>query len=525
MVAAPASSPVSPAEAPPSRRTGILLTVGLVALIVVLMATFLAFTTDDGADTAEGAAHAMMGAIQDGDLVGVVQQLPPGERRAVVDGTQDLVAPLQRLGLLGPVDTGHLDGVSFRFDGITTTTTQLDKDVQAIDLTGGTFTAQLAPGGAPMLTDKARTILDRNGVTVDPQTSSYHRDFATDPLRVVAIREGGGWHISLAYSVAEALRSQAGAPAPKMGTGPPAIGAATPAEAVSEFATAYADGNPGRVLDLIYPDEARVLYDYAPIFLPQATAAAKAAAERGTYDVQLNQLTTSVSGDGPVRKVQVTGADLDIRDEVKKVHVTYDGKCLHTDQRLSDADAPYRKSDTCDGDWGADDVATRDRDNPLANLAVFGGGADLPTFTVVERNGRWFISPVRTLLDSLVKTLDQVPADKVDVLADRLAASWRAGAGGGISGTPLTGEVTRPDATDAERRVARAAALVDACGRLLAPPVSAPTTTTASPPTTAPADPATEQLTQSCVRNLVTSGRVDPTDLTPAQRLAAGVGT
>lgn len=49
-----------------------------------------------------------------------------------------------------------------------------------------------------MLADKARTILDRNGVTVDAQASTYRRDFATDPLRVVAIHEGGGWHVSLA---------------------------------------------------------------------------------------------------------------------------------------------------------------------------------------------------------------------------------------------------------------------------------------------------------------------------------------
>ena len=210
------------------------------------------------------------------------------------------------------------------------------------------------------------------------------------------------------------------------------------------------------------------MYDCTPI-LPQARDTAKAARPRG-FDVQLNQLGTEVSGEGPVREVQITGIDLDIRDEVKKAHVTYDGKCLHTDQRIRDADTPYRKSDTCNGDWGSDDVDTRGRDNPVANLAIFGGGADLPTFTVVERNGRWFISPVRTLLHTLADTVAQLPADKVDVFADRLvAASWRAGAAGGISGDPVVGTV-RPDATDAERHQARGVALVDACGRLQAPP-------------------------------------------------------
>jgi hypothetical protein len=375
----------------------LLLSLGLVLFITALVATFLVFTTDDGADTAEGSARAMMAALEDGDLLGTLAQLPPGERRALADDAAALVGPLQRLGLLGPVDTGHLANADLTFRDITMTSTELGKDVQAIDLVGGTFSASLPAGDSALLTVKARALLEQNGVQVDPAGATYRRDFASDPLRVVAIREGGGWHISLAYSVAEALRREAGVEAPKMGTGPPAIGADTPADAVRDLVSAYADGNPGRILELAYPDEARAVYDYAPLFLPQARDAAKAAAA-GPFDVQLNQLTTEVAGDGPVRTVQVTGLDLDIRDEVKKTCHLRRSR-LHTDASGRGRPVPRATLRRRLGHRRPGDPGAR---QPVANLAV-AGAAPCP-FTVVERNGRWVLSR-RTVLDSLVRTL------------------------------------------------------------------------------------------------------------------------
>lgn len=66
--------------------------------------------------------------------------------------------------------------------------------------------------------------------------------------------------------------------------------------------------------------------------------------------------------------------------------------------------------------------AYRPFDNPFSALAVFGGGADLPTFTVVQRDGRWYVSPLRTLVASITATLKATPPDQVDALAARIHA-------------------------------------------------------------------------------------------------------
>lgn len=449
----------------PGRRPARWLAVALVVLIVAMTLTFLAFTRDDGQTSPEGAAQAMVDAVQSGDLLAMYEQLPPGERTALKDSSIDLGAQLQRLGLLAPFDPRDVTGGDLQFRDLTWKTEELGKDVTAVDVVGGTFTAALPAGAAPPLTDHARSLLTKAGVTVDPGATTFSRDFAAEPLRVVAIREGGGWHISLAYTVAELLRQQAGVEKPEMGKGPPAIGADSPADAVRDFFRAYADGDPERVLTLLYPEEARAAYDYAPLFLPEAKDAAKLADEAKTFDVQLNQFKADASGSGPVRTVRVASYDVDIRDEIKKVHQVYDGRCLHTDMRITDDGAPFHTGDTCDGDWGSEDGQRR-RDNPIANLAIFGGGVDMPTFVIIERNGRWFISPTRTVLDSLTATLRDVPADKLDVFADRLIASWKAGAGDGFSGTPLDGPPLPDDASDADRRTAKVSALIDACAAL-----------------------------------------------------------
>lgn len=441
-----------------------------------MTATFLVFTRDDGQTSAQGAAQAMVGAVQAGDLLGVFEQLPPGERQALRDSSVDLGTQLQRLGLLAGFDTHRVAGADLQFRDLTWKTEDLGKDVTAVDIVGGTFAATFPTGGTPPLTEHSRRLLERAGLTVDPNASTATRDFAADPLRLVAIREGGGWHVSVAYTVAELLRARAGTPKPEMGKGPAAIGADSPADAVRDFFRAYADGDPERVLTLLYPDEARAAYDYAPAFLPPAKEAAKQADETKSFDVQLNQFKAEASGSGPVRTVTVKSFDLDIRDEVEKVRQVYDGRCLHTDVRVGDDDQPFRSGSTCDGDWGPEQANQRDRRNPVGNLAIFGGGVDLPTFVIVERNGRWFISPTRTLLDSLSATLRDLPDDKLDVFADRLIASWQAGMGDGFSGTPIEGPPPVEGATDEERRAAKVDALVAACESLVPGPEGGATT-------------------------------------------------
>jgi hypothetical protein len=500
-VATPSPSTGGGGRGPRSWLTATTVAVLVVGIVVASAVGVLAFTTDDGASTPEEATQAMLDAVRHNDLIGIVEQLPPGERKALRDPAAQLATQLQNLRLVGRLDPTRVPGLELAFDDLAMRTTALDDDVRAVDLVGGRLTAKWLGGGQP-LTEHARQILSREwGITIDAVDARYERDFARENFRLVAVKEGGGWHVSLAYTVAEAVRAAHGTATPAMGGGPAATGADVPAAAVTDLVRAYADGDPERLVTLLYPDEARALYDYAPVLLPAARDAARRADQDGTYEVQLNKLETSEEGTGERRKVRITTLDLDIRDEVHKQHVWWADGCFHTDERVDDDDTPYAKTDSCSKDRPRPGDATAPRDNPVASLAVFGGGADLPTFTVIERNGRWFVSPAHTLVDSLVDTAETAQPDDLDGFAERWADSWDAGATQGLSGDPIR-PTAREVAADPTKAGARAKALADRCASL-----------------TVGAD--TDAVTSDCLKRLVRDGKVKVDDLPPAAQAAA----
>jgi len=469
------------------------LAIAIVGIILASTVVVLAFTDDDGAPDAEAATRDLLAAVQANDLLGVLELLPPGERKVLRDGAPSLATQLQQVGLLTSSDLRHVEGPTTEVSGLLLRTTGLAKDMDAVDLIGGTIVFRLPAGGAP-LTDHARRDLETYGdVQVDPAGVTVTRDLAAHPMRVVAIREGGGWHVSVAYSVAEWIRSSAGAEFPTMGKGPPSIGAKTPDEVVVDLLNAYANGDAERVVTVMYPNETRALYDYAPAFLPGAKERAAKAAANGTYDVQLNDVETVVEGTGSTRTVRVTSFDIEIRDELKKAHLTYDGRCLHLDHRIGENSEPYEKWDSCNNDLPKPGDPTMPRENPVLALSIFGGGVDLPAFVVVERGGRWFLSPAQTLLDSVVSTLRGQSTDAVDAFAQRLADSLRARGGDGLTGAPIEGpppsEGSEPPDDDA-LALAKTLALVDACGRLNDGPRAG-------------------EVEDACLRQLVESGRID----------------
>ena len=523
--AAPAAPP-GPARPARGPRTfgAVAFPIAVVAIILLTVGVCLALTRDDGAATPEQALHDLVEAVEAGDAIGVLDSLPPAERRALTDRLPDLADQLVALGLIRGGDDGPaLPAVAV--DNLRVSTTEFDEDVAAVDLIGGRLTVDLDDADGGLLTEAGRALLSGD----DPGAGDLGdgtRDLAQEPIRLIAIREGGGWHISIAYSIVDAMVAGDGVAVPAMGNGPFAFGADTAEAAVTDFFRAYADGYLDRLVALLAADEARSLYDYAPVILPGTSQLVEDLMLMGAYDVQLNAIETSVDGSGDTRTVTVTGLDLDIRDQVHKVRVVLRDGCLHVDERIDDDDQPYASHSICAGEWDDPDAESRPLDNPVGNAAVFGGGAELPTFTVVERNGRWFISPIRSLLDATIGTLDQLDPDEQAAFLERLVRSARAGVGDGLIGEPLAPDLT-PEAR-ASILIARCDALVpddlgsgDAGASGASGSSSDPTTTTTT------ADPGAAVVTaetpaaavrRDCIDRLVRTGSISWDAIAPERR-------
>ena len=458
----------------PGPRRPLPVALALLALVAGVAAVALAGASDDPGSSPAQAVDATLAAVADGDAIGVVASLAPEERDAIGPALPEAVAQLQRLGLLDEVDLTDVDGVVVSLDAPRYAVHQLDEDTAAVDVVAGRLTA--AGGDGLPLTGRADTDL-RSTFGIDVLGEAT-RDFAQDPLRLVAVRRDGTWHTSLGATLLDAVLADPGArpgapTAAPGGTGAPGdadvapTGADDPAGAVQALLDGWASGDLGAALAVLDPVEAALAYEWSSALLARAPAT----------EAEVERFAVDVTGEGATRAVTVTDLAVAIQGPIDRQDLTAGDGCFRVDRRFAEGAEPWITFEACAGDPPTphpDDVVNAERvarggeplptdpagldpdldldagvrlgpeavdqgilerqaaaprrrphTDPLSALAHFGGGAELPTFVVVERDGRWFVQPtttvVRSVLDALVAT---DPAD-ADVLVARVEEAFR----------------------------------------------------------------------------------------------------
>ena len=383
--------------------------VAVVALLASSLFALVSVGAEEGADSPEAAVRALLDAVASEDVLGVVDALVPAERDALRPGLVDLADELRRLEILSPdLSLSDVAGVDVSFDGVTLASEPLGEDRVAVRLTGGQVSTRVDPAALP-LGDFVRGLAGPLLAMARPQEASGPVVDGNGPV-LVALREGGRWYVSFWYSVAEAARNGAGE-APEPGDGVPAAGAATPEDAVRDFLEAAAHLDVRRLIELMPPDEAAALHDYAPLFLGQAEQGT--AEVRRLFELRLEALELSSKGvDGgtlvQVRSVALSGsgggASFEFRDGCVRFEVGGE------EQR------------TCAGDVEAGDVPA-----PLRPLLGLGDRQPDLGFVTVERDGAWFVSPTRTVMGGLVALASAFEREDLDVLARAVGALLSSG--------------------------------------------------------------------------------------------------
>ncbi|MCC6436097.1 MAG: hypothetical protein IT196_13765 [Acidimicrobiales bacterium] len=381
-----------------------------------------------GASTPDAAVEQFITALNDEDVLGMMNALPRGERDTFVPLAQDSLAELKRIGLLS--DGAALDGVSgvdITFSGYRLSVRDVADTVANVTVSGGTITGGYQLDQLPM-----------GGVLVDtvfggevPTEGGSSTEDNTDELTLTTVKDDEGWHVSLWYSVAEAARDQAGLPAPNFGSGVAARGADSPERAVEDLFAAMGELDMRRMIELMPPDEMAALHDYAPLFLDDVETAVDEF--RGLYDFEIGVSPTGlgVDGSGDTRLVTMTGMRADFAVEGSKGSLTVDGSCV-----------------TTEFDGEVQEQCTDDQLGMLAQL-----GIDLPASytTLLERlaeqpngievkqvDGAWYISPIGTAGNGMLRFLQALDEDLLRGLIDDsgdLAGSVEDGLTG--SGSPF----------------------------------------------------------------------------------------
>jgi hypothetical protein len=484
----PAASSSGPGEPPKKKRRGAMIGVGIGVLGLAAGAAF-AVTQIKGtekANTPEQAIETFYTSFENGDAIGLAKTLAPGERDVMLDSMVPMLAEMSRLNVLEKnFDPAKIKGYTAKVTAFKAKSTVVRPDLAHVVVTSGKLSTTFNPNDLPF-GDFVRKLggddLKKSKSTT--QTSDIGSD-AKNPFVVQKI--GKRWYLSLNYSIAESARLQADDvyKVPLKGAGVAAKGAPTPEAAVSDMMQAMADINVRRMIELLPPDEFAALHDYAGQFIDKADDGVKEATKQFKLKVTPKLLTSKIADD----RVVVTVADLPFNLKIDnpdvKVKADYAAKILNASLDTKDGakgqlswknkvldgsfttpegekvSAKYAKeclTITVDGDekkgCGQEglaklfsDITGQQIDTSTLNTDGLGFSSKCkptnkgkPTigFTVIKREGAWYVSPTRTMLDSVTAVMKKLEPNDIDCLRDQIETSIKS----------LTNQNNNPDAID-----------------------------------------------------------------------------
>jgi hypothetical protein len=435
---------------PPAKsRRGLIASVA--AIVVVVAGAAVTYTalndagSDNGASSPQGAVSNAIADLHTGDVIGLLDDMPSGERAALVGPLQDDVTSLKRLGVLSPkADPHKVTGVTFTASNIqfAPTTIVVNDHVQIVRVTGGTITANTDAMKLP-LTAHMLDLTHASAATATSQTTNLAD--VSGGVRIATVEQAGRWYVSVFYTAADAAAKHQ---IPSSSDYIPAHGAATAVAAVHDEVTDLLGGKLSDALGLISPDELGAVHDYGGLLLSAGQGFPDTGIKINTLD--LNQTGLS---DGAVR---VTLAKIALTlPSGEAISVTEDGACFTTTiagttkkecaadtiKGLESALSNFR----CGGLFGAvsgsgfssqsgsstgpglpTDGSTSPADpcgNPTpltsaqkAALTHLVTGETGLGFIVSQTDGQWYLDPVRTITELASATIGSLQGDDLFAL-------------------------------------------------------------------------------------------------------------
>jgi hypothetical protein len=358
---------------------------GLAALLGVGTLGISSLLSGGGASSPEEAVRRLVDAIEAEDPLAAVDVLAPAEVRGLRDAVEATARRAQELSLVNDA-ASPLAGVDLDVVDLDLSSEELAPGFAKVTLQAARIDAQARPDEMSELAGQAWRgwAEDDDGVWSETYDAA---DLRTDvqPF-VIAVREGGGWYVSPAYTALEWIRVVNDLPPADFGSGVEAAGGAdTPEAAVEGALDALAANDWDRLWGYAAPSELP-LYDYRD--------ALRELIGDSRVDVTVDELSAQAEVDGDVALVTVTGSGT-YSDGGRW---TADAECVRFVGRVAPA-----ADDGCPElePAYAFDLVGRNDDGTVT--AVASGPV-----TVVQRDGRWYLSPIATVTDAVAAAVDRI---------------------------------------------------------------------------------------------------------------------
>jgi hypothetical protein len=358
-----------------------------------------------GGNSPVTAVNALLTAAQNDDLIGVLDAIEPGERAAVEPGLVTFIHQLQRLQVLSSsANLNHVSGLSFHFSGVQTATKFLDSSVAAVTITHGTMTSGADPSKLPL----GSFVTGLVGALINKPASTQTSSAKTGKSSIVTVNDNGSWYVSLGYTIAINAMTSNGVPAvlPAASEAIAPTGASTPGEAVTSFLNSIAALDLNSVIADLPPGELGVLQRLGPLFGP-ATSAGLAKA-RQTVQLKFTSIATSAQTLGSITLVRVKTIGLKI--VARGVTITLHGKC----ETMSYLGRSKTTCTTANKSQAIFKLLPADVRALITRLGTTQPDLGLVT---VQENGKWFVSPVATLLQVINAFAEELQPQDLTMIA------------------------------------------------------------------------------------------------------------
>jgi hypothetical protein len=395
-------------QPPKSRNRGKLIasTAVVAALVAGGAVTYVALSDSNstGAGSPKQAVRSIVTDLNKTDLIGVLDDLAPGERNSLVNPAMDEINQLKRLQVLQPsADPKNVSGVSFNAKNLTFSdkTITINDHVQIVQLTGGTLDVGGDASKVPFTKEFLAAAFPHG---LPPQSNgSTHIDIAKQiradggaPVRIATQKVSGKWYPSIFYTVADAAANKQ---APTAADAIAAVGASSPQAAVSQLIDAVLHDNLTDAIKLLSPDELAAMHDYGGLFLRKA----------GSYDrpdFTIDNLKTTTQGiSGGATRVLLSSITVTAGSGERST-VTVDGNCVDVTvnsdkKRMCTTDFVTQIIDTLHNFGMTADVNSAQR-QALSDLL---SGVTKVGVDTTQSGGSWYVNPVRSYLDITTSVL------------------------------------------------------------------------------------------------------------------------
>jgi len=418
--------PYSDQQPAPKNRKPMIITAIAVVVALVAAAGIYLFAIKDSSDVAsptgqaspQASVTALFNTLSNSDPIGLADQLDPAEAALFTDLNTDIITELKRLEVLSPAaSTDSMTGTTITVSGLTMDGTDetINDHLRIVKLTGGTVTVASDPSAIP-LSESFKQAFGDEIDQAQPQSQTVNiadavKDNDGEPIRVATVKRGDQWYVSLFYTIADNAVHEAGLANPTSSIDPD--GQASASDAVNKFIERSSKGDLAGVIALLPPDEMGVLHDYGQVIVDQADA--------GDLSTSAQDLGLTFS-DVAWEESDVTGGK---KLSVKSMTVTADGQTVTIRRdaakgsltvKLPDQPEVTLDAETIDT-YLEDAIGSTDLDPQALDIIkrefkqVIGLG-----IVTVEVDGKWYVSPIRSVSDIFVSLLKGLEPGDVDYL-------------------------------------------------------------------------------------------------------------